>query len=129
MIINVSSGFAAFEIMPTFYEYGYGFPFFNNVSILFPSAVSRLLHFRTGNSHCAVDTRSKVNNLRDEKSPGSKFRHIGRVDGPRSCRYSCFHSAGDATESEETRAYYTVMLVLKVFGYIDSRSRVDETYI
>ncbi|MCJ1401876.1 hypothetical protein MMC11_005093 [Xylographa trunciseda] len=31
VIINVSSAFAAFEIMPTFYEYGYGFPFFNSI--------------------------------------------------------------------------------------------------
>jgi len=30
-IINVSCGFAAFDTMPTFYEYGYGFPFFNSI--------------------------------------------------------------------------------------------------
>lgn len=32
IVVNVSSSFTSFELMPPFYRYGYAFPFFNSVS-------------------------------------------------------------------------------------------------
>ena len=31
IVVNVASSFTSFEVMPGFYEYGYGFPFFNSI--------------------------------------------------------------------------------------------------
>jgi hypothetical protein len=33
IIVNVSGAFSSFETMPSFYQYGYGFPFYHSVSI------------------------------------------------------------------------------------------------
>ena len=32
IIVNVSGAFTSFELMPRFYLYGYGLPFYNSVS-------------------------------------------------------------------------------------------------
>lgn len=32
IIVNVSAAFTSFELMPRFYLYGYGLPFYNSVS-------------------------------------------------------------------------------------------------
>ena len=32
IVVNVSGSFQSFELMPSFYRYGAGFPFFNSVS-------------------------------------------------------------------------------------------------
>ena len=79
IIVNVSGAFTSFELMPAFYLYGYGLPFYNSVS----DASSGVLRNETAMliNWPYKDSRRSHHYLRHQKSSCSQFWSVDRLDG------------------------------------------------
>ena len=105
IIVNVSPAFTSYDTMPSFFQYGYAFPFYHSVSpppyLLHFCLILKILHtlfifpFHFLSRALLLthsppsDSSSTHHNLQHQIPPGSELRRFDHLDGRRFTGYIC----------------------------------------